>query len=223
MPERDPPLDPPRDPPRDPLPAEEAARQRAYADAYYGYAPLVSLSRPLVLIGMPGAETVAVCNAMASLTGLPLIDLSRRVEHDAGRSVSHIFLREGERMLRAREAALLMRAVEERPAAIIACGPGAWSKAEIRRALPSRADTLALHRPVGALVHALRAAVARSPGSEPDFMGGQPIDPDRVRQICAEHAPHHAVAARRFEAGELHPTRVAEALMGVLGWASAAG
>jgi len=206
-------------PDRDPPPDLEA--HRAYADAYYGYAPLVHIRRPLVVIGMPGAETVAVCNALASLTGLPLIDLSRRVEHDAGKSVSHIVLREGERMLRAREAALLMRAVEERPPAIIACGPGAWSKAEIRRALPAQADTLALHRPEGALLQALRAAVARSPGSEPDFMGGQPIELGRLRQLCAEHAPHHATAARRFEAGELHSTRVAEALMVALGWSPA--
>jgi shikimate kinase len=187
--------------------------------AYYGYAPLVQLDRPVVVIGAPGAGAVAVCNALASVTGLPLIDLMRRVEHDAGKSAAHIQLREGERMLRAREAALLLRALGERPPALIACGPWAWQSAEVRRELRARARTARLLRPLPALVEGLTDELRRSPACEPAFMGRQPVTSARLRELVAELEPAHATAALQVEIGELHATPAASALAAALGWA----
>ncbi|MBL8619129.1 MAG: hypothetical protein JNM72_26180 [Deltaproteobacteria bacterium] len=201
----------PDSPPQDVDPALSAA--------YYGYAPLLQLERPVVVIGPPGAGTVAVCNALVSVTGLPFIDLMRRVEHDAGKSAAHIQLREGERMLRAREAALLLRALDERPAGLIACGAWAWSSAEVRRELKARAQTVRLRRPLPALVDGLIEELRRSPASEPAFMGRQPVTSARLRALLAELEPAQATAALHVEIGELHATRAAAVLAAALGWA----
>ena len=53
---------------------------------YYDHGPRCVLSRPVVMVGFPGAGVRRVVRSMAGLTGLPFNDVERLAEGKRGRS-----------------------------------------------------------------------------------------------------------------------------------------
>ena len=78
----------------------------------------------VVLVGPPGSGKTTVGTALADLLGVPLHDTDAAIEAAAGRSISDIFVDDGEPAFRSLERAEVARAVAEEPG-VLALGGGA--------------------------------------------------------------------------------------------------
>jgi shikimate kinase len=100
---------------------------------------VVSDSRPVaVLVGPPGAGKSTVGAALAARLGVALHDTDAAVEALAGRSISDIFVDEGEPAFRALERAEVARALAEERG-VVALGGGAVMDPTTREALVGHA------------------------------------------------------------------------------------
>ena len=78
----------------------------------------------VVLVGPPGSGKSTVGAALAELLGLPLHDTDAAVEVSQGRTISDIFIEDGEPVFRALERAEVARALAEDDG-VLALGGGA--------------------------------------------------------------------------------------------------
>jgi shikimate kinase len=78
----------------------------------------------VVLVGPPGSGKSTVGAALAELLGLPLHDTDAAIEDGQGRTISDIFIEDGEPAFRALERAEVARAVAEDDG-VLALGGGA--------------------------------------------------------------------------------------------------
>lgn len=87
-----------------------------------------------VLIGPPGAGKSTVGALLAEQLGVPLHDTDAAVEAAAGRTISDIFVQDGEPAFRALERAEVVRALREEEG-VLALGGGAVMQEEAATAL----------------------------------------------------------------------------------------
>lgn len=80
--------------------------------------------KPIVLIGPPGAGKSTVGKALAEQLSLEFLDTDTLIEQSTGKSITDIFVVDGERAFRAIELQML-RTVLEKVDAIISLGGGA--------------------------------------------------------------------------------------------------
>ena len=92
---------------------------------YYDYTPTITLSRPLALIGLPGTPYRQVGLELAALTGLPLTDLDRLIEHRVGQSVWDLVDDQGLAAYRQLQTQLLPQTLSGIPPGIVILGEGA--------------------------------------------------------------------------------------------------
>ena len=95
---------------------------------YYEHGPLVLLQRPLVLIGFLGVDQHGLGRDLAALSGLPLIEVDRWIEHEAGQSLVSLVQTQGIETLRQLEDRFLAQALTTRPSGIVVLGDGALLK-----------------------------------------------------------------------------------------------
>jgi shikimate kinase len=185
---------------------------------YYGHQPPVLLGRPLCLVGFLGAGSVPVGSALGALTGLPWIDLDRRVEHAAGRSISQLVLERGEAAHMDLEAVALRRALDARPPGIVSLGPGALRRAEGAAAVGAEATSVYLRLSVEELARNIRRELDLQPGRYPEFMvkravvtaaGLAPLL--EARRTAYEAATHCVDCAGKA------PTTIAREIMALVG------
>ena len=103
---------------------------------YYEYGPLVLLQRPVALIGFLGVDQHGLGRDLAALSGLPLIEVDRWIEHAAGQSLVSLVQTQGIEALRQLEDRFLAQALTTRPPGIVVLGDGALIKeANLRQVL----------------------------------------------------------------------------------------
>ena len=95
---------------------------------YYEHGPLVLLQRPIALIGFLGVDQHGLGRDLAALSGLPLIEVDRWIEHEAGQSLVALVQTQGIEALRQLEDRFLAQALATRPSGIIVLGDGALIK-----------------------------------------------------------------------------------------------
>lgn len=88
----------------------------------------------LVLVGMPGCGKTAVGQALAQLSGRPLVDLDGEIVKRAGRPIPEMFAQEGEEAFRKLEAQTLAEVCAQ-GGQVVATGGGAVLRADNRAAL----------------------------------------------------------------------------------------
>ncbi|MEM9553006.1 MAG: shikimate kinase [Acidobacteriota bacterium] len=113
-------------------------------DGYYDYHPLLSLDRHVALAGYLGAETRVIGYRLAAVTGLPVVDIDRSIEHDAGKSIWHLIWTETEAQYRNLERRELERALSARPFSILTLGDGALLDPVNRKRLLEQTHLVAL-------------------------------------------------------------------------------
>lgn len=93
------------------------------------------MSRPaLVLIGPPGSGKTTVGAVLAQRLGVPAHDTDQAVEAAQGRSISDIFVQDGEPAFRALEREEVLRALREETG-VVALGGGAVMQEPVAQAL----------------------------------------------------------------------------------------
>ncbi|MFC6421356.1 shikimate kinase [Ornithinimicrobium tianjinense] len=88
----------------------------------------------MVLVGPPGAGKSSVGAVLAGRLDVPLHDTDAAVEAAAGRTISDIFVQDGEAAFRALERAEVLRALADEPG-VVSLGGGAVMQDEVAAAL----------------------------------------------------------------------------------------
>ena len=112
------------------------------------------------LVGMPGSGKSSVGPALASLLGVPFVELDAEVERAAGASVREIFERDGEARFREREAHALVEASRRDPS-VVSCGGGVVLEPANRVTLRASGEIVFLSVPLEVLVERVRPAAER--------------------------------------------------------------
>lgn len=107
----------------------------------YNAAQAVSLTKPLVLVGLMGAGKSTIGRRLSTVLHLPFMDSDNEIAEAAGCSISDIFESYGEAIFRDLEKRVLLRLVTGAPA-IIATGGGAFMNPEIREAIKEKAVSI---------------------------------------------------------------------------------
>jgi shikimate kinase len=182
-------------------------------DAYYDYAPTIALGRPLALTGFMGAGVVDVASSLSTRTGLSLIEIPRWAEHTAGKSLSHVVLREGEKKLRALERDAVLRALRDRPFGILALGDGTLLDDEARELLRRNATIVYLRRDLSTLFRQVRTELNQSPGCYPEWMLSPPTDEEALAPLFDKRRPGYETAHVIIDAGTRGSTALAEEIL----------
>jgi len=85
----------------------------------------LTLTAPVVLVGMMGAGKTAVGGAVAARLGVPFLDSDHEIEKAANAQIAEIFERDGEAFFRDRETEVLARLLSG-PPAVLSTGGGAF-------------------------------------------------------------------------------------------------
>lgn len=97
-------------------------------------APRAATGPLAVLIGPPGSGKTTVGSVLARRLGVVLHDTDRAVERSQGRTISDIFVDDGEAFFRELERTEVLRALQEE-SGVLALGGGAVMQEEIAEAL----------------------------------------------------------------------------------------
>jgi shikimate kinase len=165
-------------------------------------------SRPIVLVGMPGAGKSTVGPILAQSLGLPFQDSDALIEAETGFSIAEIFRRHGEKWFRQAESRVIADLLRG-PPIVIAVGGGAF--------LTPRTRAVTLRR---SSVFWLDADLVVLHGRIHDGGGGRPLlagkSPDDLAAVKRERDPFYALAHARIDAN-VAPARVAQAILASLG------
>jgi len=83
------------------------------------------MSRPIFLVGMPGAGKSTIGRKLAATLHVPFFDLDEYLEEKEGSAIRQIFSSRGETYFRETEARYLRELAAEAPGSVIATGGGA--------------------------------------------------------------------------------------------------
>jgi shikimate kinase len=159
------------------------------------------LPRAVFLVGFMGAGKSRTGRALARRLGWRFVDLDRRVEARAGRSIPRIFRESGEAAFRQTETAELQQLLGElkdSPGTVVALGGGVPAQAENRKLLRGT-QTVFLDVPAGTLWERCRGDRGKRPLVQ---------DERGFLRLYEARRPHYAAAGMRVEvagrnAGEL--------------------
>ena len=149
---------------------------------YYEHGPLVLLQRPIVLIGFLGVDQHGLGRDLAALSGLPLIEVDRWIEHEAGQSLFSLVQTQGIEALRQLEDRFLAQALTTRPSGIIVLGDGALLKETNLRQVLDKATLVYLKLSLASTYWKLRHQAV---GSHPLLLQ-PPESTEELRPLLAE-------------------------------------
>lgn len=99
--------------------------------------------RSIILMGPPGAGKSTVGKYLAKELGLALVDTDRLIEEQQGRSISEIFLTDGEEGFRSIEKQVVLEALKLEDS-IVALGGGSILDTEVQSKLSQCAEVIFL-------------------------------------------------------------------------------
>lgn len=145
------------------------------------------LSRPLFLTGMMGTGKSVLGQSIAARTGLPFVDLDKRIEARAGMSIARIFQERGEAAFRVIERSLLEAELADPSPRVVALGGGTLLDRDLRLRALEKGLVVALQADAGELLRRLGTDRNR-----PLLEGGD--REARLRSLLEARAPAYAEA-----------------------------
>jgi len=111
---------------------------------------LLTISRPIVLIGLMGVGKSTVGRRLAVRLGVPFVDSDAEIEQVSGYSIAEMFARFGEESFRDGERRVVRRLVDGGPK-VVATGGGVFINPETRAIILERATAVWLDADIGVL------------------------------------------------------------------------
>lgn len=173
---------------------------------------MLSLVKPVLLVGLPGAGKTTVGRVLAARLGCGFADSDEAVEQEAGLPIGDIFAAEGEAGFRRRERATILRLLREGPG-VIALGGGSLTDQEVRRTSLGAATLVWLRVPEDVLVQRIATG-----GGRPLFVG-QDVRAT-LRSLMERRARHYAAAHHQVCGSSSEP--VAAKILAILSQSDAA-
>ncbi len=168
---------------------------------YYDYGPLVLLQRPIALIGFLGVDPHGLGRDLAALSGLPLIEVDRWIEHEAGQSLVSLVQTQGIEALRQLEDRLLTRALATRPLGIIVLGDGVLINEANLQQVRAKATLVYLKLSLASTYWQLRC---QAPGTHPLLLQ-PPESTAELRPLLAERQGGFDQAQVTLDLDEMTP------------------
>lgn len=151
----------------------------------------VTLTRPLVLVGLMGAGKTSVGRRLAAFLDVPFHDSDQEMVEASGMEVSEIFERFGEPYFRDREVQVIQRLLDG-PVGVLATGGGAFMQAPVRALVEEKARSVWLDAALETLWNRVKDKPTRPLLQQPE--------PKRVlADLLAVRAPTYALADIRVE------------------------
>ncbi len=179
---------------------------------YYEHGPLVLLQRPVVLIGFFGVDQHSLGRDLAALSGLPLVEVDRWIEHAAGQSLVSLVQKQGLAALRQLEDRFLAQALAARPPGIVVLGDGALLKEANRQQVLAKATLVYLKLSLASTYWKLRHQAL---GSHPLLMQ-PPESTAELRPLLAERQSGFDQAHLTLNMDELTPEEARRHLLNKL-------
>ncbi len=181
-------------------------------DDYYSPHPRILLSRPMLIAGQLGCGARMVGRTLAARTGLPFIDVDRRVEHETGTSLADLVARIGVAAVARRTRNVLEASALERPAAVVVLD-AAWPSRDARSLFGRRMEFVHLERPSGYLLARIEKEIHRGGrwllGERPfTFRTADDLAP--LREVRSDLL---SAATVRYDAGEQHAHEIVDGLL----------
>ena len=183
---------------------------------YYDYAPTHVLDRPLVLAGYFADQTRYLGFRLAALTGLPVNNLDRLIEHRTGKSIWDLVWSEGEARYRALETELLDRSLRERPCSIVTLGDGALIDEGNRRRVAEGAQLVVFDVDLPNFYWRLKASEVADNDFWHPLHAGPVQGFEQVRPFYQQRQPGFATADHHIELAGRDDARLFDALMELL-------
>lgn len=145
-----------------------------------------TLTRPVVLVGMPGCGKSSVGAALARRLGVPFRDSDAEIVAAANLGIAEIFERWGEAFFREKEAQVLARLLDGAPC-VLSTGGGAFLRPENRALIAERGIAVWLNADLDLLWDRVRRKDTRPLLRVPDPRA-------RLAELYAGRAPVYAQA-----------------------------
>jgi len=146
----------------------------------------ISLTRPVVLLGMMGAGKTSVGRALAEILSVPFYDADAEIEKASGRSVASIFADYGEAEFRRLERQVIARLLQS-GICVLSLGGGAFIDPQTRERINTAALSVWLK-----VDHALLLERVLRHGNRPLLKDGDPKE--KMERLLAEREPVYAQA-----------------------------
>lgn len=168
----------------------------------------LTVTKPIVLVGMMGAGKTSVGRHIAQKLGLPFVDADSEIEAAAQATITEIFEREGEAAFRSGERRVIARLLDG-PVCVLATGGGAFMTPETRAKIRERAISVWLRADIDLLTRRVGRRRDR-----PLLNNGNPRE--TLARLLAVRDPVYAEADLVIDSGEQTPDEVAEAVIAAL-------
>ena len=153
---------------------------------------ILKLKKTVAFVGMMGAGKTAVGRAVAEKLQVQFIDSDSEIEKAANMSVAEIFIRDGEKFFRDREAQVIQRLFEN-SSCIISTGGGAFVSSQVRDILSENGVSLWLKADLDLLWSRVK-----NKGSRPLLKSNDPFG--TLRDIYEARKATYALANITIEA-----------------------
>lgn len=181
-------------------------------NGYYDHHPSLLLERPVAVVAFFGQTQRRAAHHVAARTGLPLHDLDRLIEHEAGQSLWDLVRAAGETGLRQLESRLLRQALRSRPPGLIALGDGALIQPANQEVVLAEATLVYLQRDLPGTYWHLRELESREGRIWDPFLP-HPLDRLELLQPAFKlRRPGYERAPQRLDLAGKTPGQVAEEL-----------
>ncbi len=150
------------------------------------------LKKSVVLVGMPGSGKTAVGTALARRLGVRFRDSDEEIVKAANMTIAEIFERDGEPFFREKEAQVIARLLEGKPA-ILSTGGGAFLREANRAAIAAAGIALWLDADLDLLWNRVRHKDTRPLLRTPDPR-------KTLAELHEARVPHYARADLRVRA-----------------------
>lgn len=184
---------------------------------YYDYAPTVALSRSVACAGHPGSNYREIVYDLAALTGLPLHDLDRRVEHEVGQTLWSYAREHGRTSLHQLVTTLLPGVLAQSPPGLVVLGEGALLDKVQLELVMTHASLVFFQLPQASCYWALRRGSEQRGGvlMHP-WLPDQLDDPQLLQSLCDGQRPALAAADHVVNLSDLGVHEAVLTLQGLL-------
>jgi shikimate kinase len=168
----------------------------------------LTVTKPIVLIGMMGVGKTSVGRHLAQKLALPFVDADSEIEAAAQATITEIFERDGEAVFRSGERRVIARLLDG-PLCVLATGGGAFMAPETRDKIRERAVSVWLRADVDLLTRRVGRRRDR-----PLLNDGNPRE--TLARLLAQRSPIYAEADIVVDSGEQSPDQVADQVIAAL-------
>ncbi|HLU48615.1 MAG TPA: shikimate kinase, partial [Planctomycetota bacterium] len=167
---------------------------------YYDTHPIRIPLVPISLVGFLGSGQDSVGLSVASLTALPLVDVHRLVEHEAGASIQRFVFEHGEAEFRRLEKEALRRALGSTPPGVVVLGHGTLIDEGNRAEVLSRSALVYVHYDLEMLRTKIAEDLVRQPGLFFPWIRDEEVSAEDLERFYSERRAGYEEATLQVDA-----------------------